>query len=288
MSDEGIDNHSKAAAPLLEVRDLCVHFPLRRGFFERDQKPSVLKAVNGVSLRIEKGGALGLVGESGSGKSSLARAMLRLIPASSGKVFLEGLDIFSLNAQKLVALRRRMQMVFQDPYATLNPRMRVRDCLLEPLLAHRVVGGEKEGLARVSELLESVGLSFSYGGRYPHELSGGQRQRVGIARALSLKPDFLILDEPVSALDVSVQAQILNLLRSLRKTLGLTYLVITHDLSVVRNLCPDVAVMFRGEIVERGTMSQVLDHPMHSYTQSLLSSVLSLETPAPRRKNFGF
>lgn len=277
MVDDQIVEESGQA--FVEVRSLGVHFPVRSGMF---RKPDVFKAVDDVSLRIERGSALGLVGESGSGKSSLARAMLRLIKAASGQVLLDGRDVFSLGAGDLRALRRRMQMVFQDPYATLNPRMRIADCLVEPLSAHGLVKSRGEAEARASELLELVGLSASYGAQYPHELSGGQRQRVGIARALSVKPEFLILDEPVSALDVSVQAQILNLLRGIRKTLGLTYLVITHDLSVVRYLCSDVAVMLSGKIVERGRMRQVLEDPIHPYTKSLLSAVLPL-TPEGRR-----
>lgn len=272
MINDQIDPPAMPEEPFLDVRDLSVEFPRRNaGLF---QKADTVRAVKQVSLSIGRGGSLGLVGESGSGKSSLARAILKLIPASSGQVLLEGRDVLRLKGKELTLVRRRMQMVFQDPYATLNPRMRVRDCLSEPLLAHRLAGSEQEALARVSELLEWVGLSGAYQTRYPHELSGGQRQRVGIARALALKPDVLILDEPVSALDVSVQAQILNLLRSLRNTLGLTYLLITHDLSVVRNLCPEVAVMYSGEIVERGSMRQVLDSPAHPYTDSLVKAVL--------------
>ena len=242
--------------------------------------------VNDVSLEIEAGEAFGLVGESGSGKTTLARAILRLVEPTSGAVHFDGVDVLSLAPAPLRRLRRRMQMVFQDPYSSLDPRMRVGASVEEPLVIHGI-GTRDARRARVSELLELVGLDPAVRDRYPREFSGGQRQRIGIARALALQPDFLIADEPVSALDVSVQAQVLNLMMDLRARLGLTYLLIAHDLRVVRHVCQHVAVMYRGRIVEAGTADAVLDRPAHPYTRALKSASPDPDPDAtPRREAF--
>ncbi|MBK8936356.1 MAG: dipeptide ABC transporter ATP-binding protein [Polyangiaceae bacterium] len=256
---------------LLEVTDLKVHFPVRRGVLMR-QVGSV-KAVDGVSFAVGKGETLGLVGESGCGKSTTARAILRLIPATGGSAKLEGTELLSLRGGKLRAKRRDMQMVFQDPYASLNPRMTVFDILAEPLIVHGVAKGKTELEGRVQKLMSQVGLSPAYMRRYPHEFSGGQRQRIGIARAVALKPKLVLLDEPVSALDVSIQAQILNLLVDLQEQLGLTYVFVAHDLAVVRHVCKSIAVMYLGRIVERTTTERLFKAPKHPYTQALLSAI---------------
>ncbi|MCK6593442.1 MAG: ATP-binding cassette domain-containing protein [Polyangiaceae bacterium] len=271
---------TKNALPLLEVRDLKVHFPVRRGLFQR--QVGVAKAVDGVSFEIAKGSTLGLVGESGSGKSTTARAVLRLVPATSGSISLAGQPLFALNARELRAARRKMQMIFQDPYASLSPRMTVLDIVAEPLVTHDRVKSRAEAEALVTGLLGTVGLEKSYLRRYPHELSGGQRQRVGIARAVALKPDLIVADEPVSALDVSIQAQIVNLLVSLQKELGLTYLFIAHDLAVVRSLATEIAVMYLGKIVERAKSDDLFREPRHPYTQALLSAI-PIPDPAKER-----
>jgi oligopeptide/dipeptide ABC transporter ATP-binding protein len=259
-------------APLVDVRGLVKHFPGERAFFGLGAAKPPVRAVDGVSFTIREGTTLGLVGESGSGKSTVARTLLRLIEPTAGAVLFEGADVLRLGRTELRALRRKMQIVFQDPYGSLNPRMTVRQTLREPLQIHQLATGAAVD-ARVDALLEEVGLDASFGDRYPHELSGGQRQRVGIARALSVEPRFIVCDEPVSALDVSVQAQVLNLLTALQRTRGLTYLFVAHDLAVVKHVADDVAVMYLGRIVEHAPAPRVYAAPKHPYTTSLLSAV---------------
>ncbi|HXF66377.1 MAG TPA: ABC transporter ATP-binding protein [Burkholderiales bacterium] len=258
-------------APLLEVRDLKVHFPIRRGVLRRTV--GWVKAVDGVSLDIRAGRTLALVGESGCGKTTAGKAILRLLPLAGGSVRFDGVDLASLGRERLRRLRRAMQIVFQDPYASLNPRLRVADILAEGMRALGVGANEAERERRVASLLEQVGLPAEAASRYPHEFSGGQRQRIAIARALAVEPRLIVCDEPTSALDVSVQAQILNLLRELQQRLGLAYLFITHNISVVEYLAHEVAVMYLGRIVERGTADEVLGAPKHPYTEALLSAV---------------
>jgi oligopeptide transport system ATP-binding protein len=266
---------------LLSVEDLKVHFPIRRGLLMR--QVGTVKAVDGVSLQLERGETLGLVGESGCGKSTTARAIARLIDATSGSVKLDSEELLSLRGGALRKMRRNLQMVFQDPFASLNPRMTVFDTLAEPLIIHGVASGRSELEERVSKLMKQVGLSPGFMRRYPHEFSGGQRQRIGIARAIALNPKVVLLDEPVSALDVSIQAQILNLLRDLQDELGLTYLFVAHDLAVVRHVSTSVAVMYLGRIVERAPGELLFRAPKHPYTQALLSAI-PLPDPAAERK----
>jgi peptide/nickel transport system ATP-binding protein/oligopeptide transport system ATP-binding protein len=254
-----------ASTPTPEVRDLVKNFPVRGGGGR-----IVVHAVSGVSFDLNRGKTLGLVGESGSGKSTVGRCVLRLLEATSGTVRFEGVDLLGLSNRDLRRYRKQMQIVFQDPYASLDPRMTVAAIIAEPLKIHRVAGDND---AKVKELLALVGLNPEHGNRYPHEFSGGQRQRVGIARAIALEPTMLVLDEPVSALDVSIQAGIVNLLEDLQDRLGLTYLIIAHDLSVVRHISDEIAVMYLGKIVEHGPAEQVYEHPQHPYTQALLSAV---------------
>jgi oligopeptide transport system ATP-binding protein len=242
-----------------------------------------VKAVDGVSLTVAPGETLGLVGESGCGKSTLGRAVLRLIEPSGGKIVFEGQDITTLSQRRLRPLRRRMQMIFQDPYASLNPRMRVKDIVGEALDIHGLVQSRSEREARIATLLERVGLRPDQGRRYPHEFSGGQRQRVGIARALAVEPRFIVCDEPISALDVSIQAQIVNLLRDLQDELGLAYLFVAHDLKVVEYVSTRVAVMYLGRVVELAPSASLYSSPKHPYTQALLSAV---PTPDPEKKRF--
>lgn len=268
----------EAKEPLLRVRDLRMHFPKRSGILRRTA--GYVKAVDGVSFHVGRGEALGLVGESGCGKTTVGRAILRLIPATSGRVEFDGADVLSLGGPALRAMRRRMQIIFQDPGGSLNPRLRVGPIIAEPLMVHGLVRDRAEARARVSELLTMCGMPAAAAERYPHEFSGGQRQRIAIARALALKPEFIVCDEPTSALDVSVQAQILNLLADLRDTLGLSYLFISHDMAVVQHLCDRIAVMYRGQIVEEGTRSAVMGAAKHPYTKALLSAV---PEPDPRR-----
>ena len=237
---------------------------------------SVVHAVNDVSFSIEAGETFGLVGESGSGKSTTGRCLLRLIEPTSGTVHFRGDDVLAMSAEQVRAARRQMQIVFQDPFASLNPRMRVREIVQEPLDIHGL-GTKASRRDRVAELFSLVGLDADLLERYPHEFSGGQRQRIGLARALALEPEFLVLDEPVSALDVSVQAQVVNLLADLQTRLGLTYLFIAHDLRLVEHVCHRVAVMYRGEIVEVGDTRTVFEHPQHDYTKALLAAVPRLE-----------
>jgi oligopeptide/dipeptide ABC transporter ATP-binding protein len=263
------------ASPLVAVRDLVKEYRTAAGLFGKSTR---LRAVDKVSLSIGRGESLGLVGESGSGKTTVGRLILRLIEPTAGHVVFDGIDVFALGEGPLRALRRRMQIVFQDPYGSLNPRMTVGAAVREPLEVHGIAkGAESQQAAR--DLFKEVGLDPSYLVRYPHELSGGQRQRVGIARALSLKPEFVILDEPVSALDVSVQAQVLNLLVDLRENRGLTYLFIAHDLAVVRHIAHRVVVMYLGRLVEAAPANAAYIEPLHPYTASLLSAV---PVPNPR------
>ena len=267
--------------PLLLVEALRKHFPLRRGPFSRVY--GHLRAVDGVSFLIRKGETLGLVGESGSGKTTVGRCVLRLTEPTSGRIVFDGLDLLSLDERSLRRLRRRMQVVFQDPEASLNPRMMVRTIVGEPLAIHGLGDGPRRE-ARVAELLNTVGLDPQCMDRYPHEFSGGQRQRIGLARALAVGPELIICDEPVSALDVSVQAQIINLLASLQNEMGLSYLFIAHELSVVRRIAGRVAVMYLGRIVETGPVSRLFEDPRHPYTKALLSAAPRTEPGGGRQR----
>jgi oligopeptide transport system ATP-binding protein len=257
---------------LLEVRGLTMHFPLTKGIILQRQVGAV-RAVDGIDFSIKRGETLGLVGESGCGKSTAGRAILQLYRPTAGKVIFDGIDLVSLSGEKLRQMRRRMQMIFQDPYASLNPRMTVGDIVGEPIEIHHLATSRKERLERVQELLRVVGLNPYFVNRYPHEFSGGQRQRIGIARALAVQPDFIVADEPISALDVSIQAQIINLLEELQERFHLTYLFIAHDLAVVRHISNRVAVMYLGKIVEIATREELYDNPLHPYTKALLSAV---------------
>ena len=254
---------------LVSVRGLKVHFPIRGGAF-LSRTTGYVYAVDGVDLEIKRGTTLGLVGESGCGKSTLGRAILRLVPVTEGSVWVDGVDVATLKGEDLRKERQNMQMVFQDPLASLNPRQSIETILTEPLREH---GIEYNRETRVRELLEKVGLPASAARKYPHEFSGGQRQRIGIARAIAMEPAFVIADEPVSALDVSIQAQVLNLLEELQDDLGLTYLVIAHDLAVVRHVSDEVAVMYLGGIVEHADSDELYNEPMHPYTKALMSAV---------------
>jgi len=261
-----------AQEPLVQVRDLVKHFPITRGIVIR-RRIGVDKAVDGVSFAVMAGETLGIVGETGCGKSTTARLIMRLLDASSGEVRFDGRDITRLRGAQMKAIRRQMQMIFQDPYSSLNPRKTVGSIIGEPFAIHGLENDRAQRKRRVQELLELVGMSPEHYNRYPHEFSGGQRQRVGVARALALNPRLLIADEPVSALDVSIQAQVLNLLRDLQRRLGLTLLFIAHDLSVIRHMCDRVAVMYLGKIVEIGPNEMLYDFPRHPYTGALLAAV---------------
>ena len=267
--------------PLLEVRDLVKYYR-SEGLFAARTAP--VRAVDGVSFSVARGETLALVGESGCGKSSVGRTVLRLQEPTSGNVSFDGTDVFALPREPLRALRRRMQIVFQDPYSSLNPRMTVGDAVAEGIEIHRLARTRRERAERVAALLEEVGLDASYARRYPHEFSGGQRQRIGIARALAVEPEFIVCDEPVSALDVSVQAQVLNLLKDLQQRRGLSYLFIAHDLAVVRQIADRVAVMYLGRIVEIGPSEALLSDPRHPYTQALLSAVPEPDPDAQRSR----
>ncbi len=257
---------------LLSVKNLKKHFPISSGIIFQRQVGAV-KAVDDVSFDVYRGETLGLVGESGCGKSTTGRTVLQLYKPTAGSVVFEGKELSTLPAEELRKMRRRMQMIFQDPFASLNPRMSVGRIVSEPLRIHNVMPNKKEEQEYVEALLERVGLNPYYVNRYPHEFSGGQRQRIGIARALALKPSFIVADEPISALDVSIQAQVVNLLEDLQDELNLTYLFIAHDLSMVRHICDRVAVMYLGKIVELANTDELYDNPLHPYTQALLSAV---------------
>ncbi|TMI71256.1 MAG: dipeptide ABC transporter ATP-binding protein [Bacillati bacterium ANGP1] len=280
MEERGVSTVAGSEV-LLDVRSLVKHFPITKGFIIQRQVGAV-KAVDGVSLTIRRGETLGLVGESGCGKTTLGRVILRLMEPTSGEAYFEGRNIFKLTKEDLRRLRRDMQIIFQDPYSSLNPRMTVGDIIGEPLEIHNLAHG-KEKVRRVQELLEVVGLSPYHMNRYPHEFSGGQRQRIGIARALAVNPKLIICDEPVSALDVSIQAQVLNLLEELQKEFGLTYLFIAHDLSVVKHISDRIAVMYLGRIVEVAVADELFANPQHPYTEALLSAV-PIPHPGLRRE----
>jgi peptide/nickel transport system ATP-binding protein/oligopeptide transport system ATP-binding protein len=267
-----------ARQPLIEVRDLVKHFPLTRGIILQKQVGAV-KAVDGVSLDINEGETIGLVGESGCGKSTTARLITRLLEPTSGSIVYRGEEIAHKTRRELKPLRRDMQMIFQDPYSSLNPRKTVGSIIGEPFIIHAIEDNDGKRKRLVQELMEQVGLNPEHYNRFPHEFSGGQRQRIGVARAIALKPKLVVADEPVSALDVSIQAQIINLLGQLQRDLGLTIIFIAHDLSVVRHVCDRVAVMYLGKIVEIAEADDLFDHPRHPYTGALLSAV---PVPDPR------
>jgi oligopeptide transport system ATP-binding protein len=257
---------------LVKVRNLTKHFPVTRGLvFER--KIGMVRAVDGISFEIQRGETLGLVGESGCGKTTAGRTLLGLYPATSGEVFIDNQDMRHARGAELMTIRRKAQIIFQDPYSSLNPRWTVNSIIAEPLRVHRLLPNEKERTERVKELLQLVGLSPSHLNRFPHEFSGGQRQRIGVARALASNPLFVVCDEPISALDVSIQAQVVNLLEDLQDRLGLTYLFIAHDLSMVRHICDRVAVMYLGVIVELADRDELYENPLHPYSRALLSAV---------------
>jgi oligopeptide/dipeptide ABC transporter ATP-binding protein len=264
--------------PFLEIQDLKVHFPIKKGVFS--QTVGYVYAVDGVSFKLEKGNTLGIVGESGCGKTTTGMAILRLIEATGGSVLFNGQDVTKFDRSRLRSMRKEMQLIFQDPYSSLNPRMTVNQILEHPLKIHKLYGF-RQRKERVAYLLEKVGLSAEQGRRYPHEFSGGQRQRIGIARALALNPMLIIGDEPVSALDVSIQAQIINLLISLQQEFNLSYIIISHDLAMVEFMCDHIAVMYLGKIVEFASYEQLYVNPRHPYTKALLSAI---PVPEPRRK----
>jgi oligopeptide transport system ATP-binding protein len=265
---------------LLEVRDLRKYYPVKRGIFARVS--DYVKAVDGVSFELRQGETLGLVGESGCGKTTTGRTILRLIEPSGGDAFFNGMPLFQLQGEELRKIRKQMQIIFQDPYGSLNPRMTVGGIVIEGMVAHGLYS-KRDRVERAQQLLQRVGLEREHFYRYPHEFSGGQRQRIGIARALAVEPEFIVCDEPVSALDVSIQAQIINLLSDLKEEFGLSYLFIAHDLSVVEHISDRVAVMYLGKIVEQAPTEELFKNPLHPYTQALLASVPSIE-PGQRRK----
>ncbi len=274
---------SPGATPLVAVENLTIRFPVgRAGFWGNNIQ--FVHAVEDVTFDIQRGETLGLVGESGSGKTTLGRAILRRIEPWSGTIRFDGQDITQVTGKQLRVLRRRMQLVFQDPYASLNPRMNVLELVAEPLIVHGLANDAKAARPEVESLLERCGLPQDTADRYPHAFSGGQRQRIGIARALALRPDFIVADEPVSALDVSVRAQVVNLLQDLQQELGLTYLFIAHDLSVVRHISHRIAILYAGRLVELAPTERVYQEPLHPYTEALLSSVPIPDPPAQRQR----
>ncbi len=265
--------------PLVKVENLIKHFPVSRGIIIQ-RKVGAVKAVDGISFTIEISETLGLVGESGCGKTTAGRTLLGLYPATSGEVTIDGHNVCGAKGKELLAIRRSAQMIFQDPYASLNPRWTVHSIVSEPLRVHHIFQNEAERVERVQELMGLVGLSGRLINRFPHEFSGGQRQRIGIARALASDPKFIVCDEPISALDVSIQAQVVNLLEDLQDRFGLTYLFIAHDLSMVRHICDRVAVMYLGVMAEMGDRNELYEHPLHPYTKALLSAV---PVPDPKK-----
>lgn len=276
---EPVTKSPPATETIIDVRDLRTHFPIRKGIFSHTV--GYVKAVDGVTFSVDRGKTLGLVGESGCGKTTVGRTILRLIPATSGEVLYRGKNFFGYHGEELRKLRRHMQIIFQDPMSSLNPRMTIGNIIGEPMQVHGIAKG-RERDERVAQLLQRVGLDPSYALRYPHEFSGGQRQRIGIARALSLSPDFIVCDEPVSALDVSIQSQILNLLQDLQQEFQISYLFIAHNLAVVEHFSDEVAVMYLGRIVEKAASRELYSNPKHPYTMALLSAV---PEPDPRPKH---
>jgi oligopeptide transport system ATP-binding protein len=268
-----------ATQPLVSVKNLVKHFPVMRGIVIQ-RKVGAVRAVDGISFYIERGETLGLVGESGCGKTTAGRTLLGLYQATDGLVKIDGQDVCSAKGKEMLAIRRKAQMIFQDPYASLNPRWTVNSIVSEPLHVHRLLKTQVERVERVKELMGLVGLSGRLINRFPHEFSGGQRQRIGIARALASDPMFIVCDEPISALDVSIQAQVVNLLEDLQDKFGLTYLFIAHDLSMVRHICDRVGVMYLGVMAEMGDHNELYEHPLHPYTKALLSSV---PVPDPKK-----
>ena len=274
---------ANARDPLVRVRDLKKHFPIRKGIlFQRTT--NTVKAVDGISFDIQRGETLGLVGESGCGKSTAGRTLLGLYPATDGNIIIDGLDVREPSTAEALAIRRKAQMIFQDPFASLNPRWTVNAIVGEPLRVHKLLPTDKQRTERVRELLELVGLSGRFMNRFPHEFSGGQRQRIGIARALASDPLFIVCDEPISALDVSIQAQVVNLLEDLQAQFNLTYLFIAHDLSMVRHICNRVAVMYLGKIAELAENDELYENPLHPYTRALLSAVPVPDPKAARKR----
>ena len=263
---------SSSRDTILEVRNLKMYFPINAGFILQ-RRVGDIKAVDDVSFFVRRGETLGLVGESGSGKTTIGRCILQLEKPTNGEVVYEGTDVTKVSKEELRALRRQMQIIFQDPYSSLNPRMKVLDIVGEALTIHRLVKNRREYRSRVGELLQQVGLNPEMANRYPHEFSGGQRQRIGVARALAVQPEFIVADEPVSALDVSIQAQLINLLKDLQQDLGLSYLMIAHDLAIVRHVSDRIAVMYLGKLMEVASWTDLYETPLHPYTKALLSAV---------------